>query len=453
MRRCVLLVSLLVLLAPSVAVAAPLDRAVTRELARVGGASGAFVLDTTTGRTLAAVRPNRARIPASVQKIYTSAAAILRFGPDGALYTRVLGDGRLTRAGVWRGDLYLRGGGDPTLGSERFTRYAFGTGTTIDAVAQAVAAAGIRRISGRVYGDESAFDLLRGGPASGWGYDIWIGAPLTALLYNRGLANENGSARQRQPAKFAAKQLTAALRRAGVRVARPAASGTAPEGATELAAVPSPPISTLARLTLVPSDNLVAEMLLKSLGVAFGGEGSTTAGAAVVRATVAPFGARPRIADGSGLSRSNATTPRHVVRVLDAMRDEPGFRSSLAVAGRTGTLARRMTGTLAQGRCEAKTGTLSNVSSLAGYCRTRNRHIVAFAFLFNGVNTVRAKAAEDRLAAMLARQRPAGTAADRRPPAAAREPATATAPAATPRSGGATAARASGRVAAVRAVR
>jgi D-alanyl-D-alanine carboxypeptidase/D-alanyl-D-alanine-endopeptidase (penicillin-binding protein 4) len=268
-------------------------------------------------------------------------------------------------------------------------------------------------VTGRVYGDESSFDTLRGGPASGYRFDIWIGGPLTALLYNRGLAREDGSAIQRKPATFAAKQLAAALRRAGVSVARPAAAGTAPDGATEIAAVPSPPIATLARLTLVPSDNLVAEMLLKSLGARFRGVGSTTAGATVVRRTLARVGVRARIADGSGLSRANATSPRAVVRLLEVMRDEPTFRASLAVAGRTGTLARRMVGTLAQGRCQAKTGTLSNVSALAGYCRTRNRHLVAFAFLANGVNTVAAKRAEDRLAQLLARQRPAAAVARR----------------------------------------
>jgi D-alanyl-D-alanine carboxypeptidase/D-alanyl-D-alanine-endopeptidase (penicillin-binding protein 4) len=83
--------------------------------------------------------------------------------------------------------------------------------------------------------------------------------------------------------------------------------------------------------------------------------------------------------------------------------------------------------TSAQDRCQAKTGTLSNVSALAGYCRTANGHVVAFAFLENLVYTYTAKAAEDRLLIALARSRPASVA----------PPASTTAPPATAPSGGA----------------
>ena len=447
MRRLALLLSAAALSAPAAlaqtATAAPLDSAVARELARAGGANGGYVLDTTTGRVLASVRADTPRIPASVEKTYTTAAALLSFGADGTLDTTVLGSGRLLDDGTLRGDLYLRGSGDPTFGSESFIARSYGVGASVQELAEAVADAGVTRVTGRVYGDESRFDLRRGGPSTNWGYDIWLGGALSALLYNRGLAKEDGSARQSAPALFAAQQLTAALKRAGVRVAKKASSGTAPEAAEELASVSSPPMSTLARLTLVDSDNLYAEQLLKALGAHHGSAGSTTAGATVARQTLRRFGVAPRMADGSGLSRRNATSPRQVVMMLDGMGDEPGFRAGLPVAGREGTLSRRMRGTAAQDRCQAKTGTLSNVSALAGYCRTANNHVVAFAFIANSVYTPSAKAAEDRLAAMLARQRPAGAA-----PAKARAKRTAA------RSGGAQAAAAHGaQVGAVRAAR
>lgn len=413
MRRIALIAALAALAAPAAATAAPLDSAVSRELTRGGGVNGAYVLDTTTGAVLANVRADTPRIPASVEKLYTASTALLRHGADGTLDTRVLGRGALDETGTWRGDLYLRGSGDPTFGSARYTQYAFGGGATVTDLAAAVADAGIARVTGRVYGDESFFDLKRGGPASGYGFDVWVGSPLTALLYNRGLAREDGSALQKQPALFAAQQLTTALRGAGVRVARTASSGAAPADAEQLASVSSPPMSTLARLTLVPSDNLLAEMLLKGVGAQFGSAGSTAAGASVARSTLSQFGISPRISDGSGLSRANATSPRQVVQLLDGMKDQPGFRSGLPVAGRSGTLMKRMRGTIAQDRCQAKTGTLSNVSALGGYCTTANGHQVAFAFMFNSVSTYAAKAAEDRLAQLLARQRPAGTAATR----------------------------------------
>ncbi|ADB49813.1 D-alanyl-D-alanine carboxypeptidase/D-alanyl-D-alanine endopeptidase [Conexibacter woesei] len=417
MRRIALLASLAALAAPAAAplaaTAAPLDGAVSRELSRGGGVNGAYVLNMTTGSVLASVRADTARIPASVEKLYTTSTALLRYGADGTLDTRVLGSGALEDDGTWRGDLYLRGSGDPTFGSARYTQYAFGGGATVTDLAAAVAEAGITRVSGRVYGDESFFDSKRGGPASSYGFDVWIGSPLTGLLYNRGLAKEDGSALQKQPALFAAQQLTTALRQSGVRVARAASSGIAPTGAEQLASIPSLPMSTLARLTLVPSDNLLAEMLLKGVGASFGTAGSTAAGATVARSTLSRFGISPRLADGSGLSRANATSPRQVVQLLDGMRDQAGFRSGMPVAGRSGTLMKRVRGTIAQDNCQAKTGTLSNVSALGGYCRSSNGHQIAFAFMFNSVSTYAAKAAEDRLMQLLARQRPTGTAATR----------------------------------------
>jgi D-alanyl-D-alanine carboxypeptidase/D-alanyl-D-alanine-endopeptidase (penicillin-binding protein 4) len=394
--------------ATAAAGAAPLDALVARGLARAGGVSGGYVLDTTTGQTLASVRADTPRIPASVEKLYTGATALLRFGPDATLDTRVLGSGTLDDAGTWHGDLYLRGGGDPTFGTTDFDRRAYGFGTSISTLAAAVRDAGIVRVTGRVRGDESWLDRLRGGPVTGYGLDLDIGGPLGGLLFNRGLAREDGSALQAQPAKFAAQQLTLALRRVRVRVPQNGAEGTAPLDAQEIATVASPTIATLVRLTLVPSDNLFAEMLLKDVGAHFGTGGTTAAGAAVVKRTIARFGVRPQIADGSGLSRSDRTSPRQVVTLLSGMRADTALGAALPVAGRSGTLIYRMRRTSAQDRCQAKTGTLSNVSALAGYCRTPNGHLLAFAFIENGVYTPTAKAAEDRLAIALARTRPAG---------------------------------------------
>jgi serine-type D-Ala-D-Ala carboxypeptidase/endopeptidase (penicillin-binding protein 4) len=402
------LVALALAVCTGSATAAPLDALVANGLGRTGGSSGGYVLDTTTGRTLASVRADVPRIPASVEKLYTTSTALLRFGPDATLKTSVLGVGTLDDAGTWNGDLYLRGGGDPTFGSASFTRLAYGLGANVSTLAARVRAAGILRVTGRVRGDESLLDRLRGGPASGYALDLDVGGPLGGLLFNRGLAREDGSALQTQPAKFAAQQLTLELRRAGVRVGQGAATGTAPVLAAEIASVDSPTMATLARLTLVPSDNLFAEMLLKDLGARFGSSGSTTAGIGVVKRTIGRFGVRPQVADGSGLSRVNRSSPRQVVTLLSALREDTALRAALPVAGRSGTLAERMRRTSAQDRCQAKTGTLSNVSALAGYCRTPNGHLLAFAFIENLVYTPTAKAAEDRLVVALARSRPGG---------------------------------------------
>ena len=396
--------------APSALGAAPLDALVARQLARAGGLSGGYVLDTTTGRTLAAIRADTPRIPASVEKLYTTTTALLRFGADGTLATTVDGSGTLDDAGTWHGDLYLRGGGDPTFGSAAFAQRAYGAGATVSDLATALRDAGIRRVTGTIYGDESWLDRLRGDPANGYALDVTeLGGPLGGLLFDRGLARTDGSALQTRPAKFAAQQLATELRRHGVRVSlRRVGERVTPAAAQELVQVNSPPIATLVRLTLAPSDNLFAEMLLKDVGAAYGSGGSTAAGVTVVRRTIAPFGIHPAIFDGSGLSRADRTSPRQVVTLLARMRDVPGLRTGLAVAGRTGTLAERMRHSSAQGRCQAKTGTLSDASALAGYCRTPNGHVLAFAFMENLVYTVTAKKAEDTLTIRLARTRPPG---------------------------------------------
>jgi D-alanyl-D-alanine carboxypeptidase/D-alanyl-D-alanine-endopeptidase (penicillin-binding protein 4) len=397
--------------------AAPLDGLVASHLARSGGGYGGFVLDTTTGRTLAAVNPDVARIPASVNKLYTSATALLTFGANARLATAVLGAGTLGEDGVWKGNLFLRGGGDPTLGSPGFVRRYYAQGATMAALAAAVRAAGVRRVAGGVYGDESWFDRLRGGPTTGFRLDPFeLGPPLGALLYNRGHLSEYGGGLQARPAKFAARQLVAELRRRGVG-ADPTRVGerSTPAAAQELARVGSPTIATLVRWTLAPSDNFLAEMLLKAVGAQFGPGGSTAGGVRVVRRTLREIEIAPAIVDGSGLARSDRTTPRQVALLLNAMRDTPGFRGGLAVAGRTGTLEDRMRFSSAQDRCQGKTGTLSDVSALAGYCRTPNGHVLAFAFLENSVYTPSAKLQENRLLIQLARYRPDDT--EQPPPA------------------------------------
>jgi D-alanyl-D-alanine carboxypeptidase/D-alanyl-D-alanine-endopeptidase (penicillin-binding protein 4) len=156
----------------------------------------------------------------------------------------------------------------------------------------------------------------------------------------------------------------------------------------------------------VPSNNFAAEMLLKALGDRYRDSGTTRSGAAVVRESMSALGARVRVADGSGLSRSDRTSPRDVVRLLQRMDDPDvatAFRASLAVVGRTGTVKRRMRRTAAAERCRVKTGTLRDVSSLAGYCRTAGGRDIAFALIFNRARTWLEKPREDRITAAIAR--------------------------------------------------
>jgi D-alanyl-D-alanine carboxypeptidase/D-alanyl-D-alanine-endopeptidase (penicillin-binding protein 4) len=401
MTRVVRLIAVLLglcALAPAAAPAAGPDGtrlSIERTMRPAGTGSGAYAVDLDTGREIVAVRPDGRRTPASVEKLYTTATALLRFGPEATLATGAHAAAPVGPDGVLSGHLYLHGGGDPTFGPAQAGRLA----------AALVRQTGLRTVAGRVIGDESAFDTLRGPPSSGYRTSMYVG-PLSALTFNHGRGD---SGFQSRPARAAADAFDRALQRAGVDVARDARTGTTPSAAVPLAEQNSPPIAELARLTNTPSDNFLAETLLKALGSEFGAAGSTRAGAQVVRSAVAGFGIAPQVADGSGLSRANRTSPREVVRLLQRMALEDSgaaFTRSLAVAGASGTLKRRMRGTVAQGRCRGKTGTLSGVSGLAGYCTTTRGSRVAFAYLMNGVSTWGARRLQDRMTEALARYAP-----------------------------------------------
>jgi len=371
-----------------------------------GHHSGAEVLDLTTGRVLYAAAATAPRLPASVEKIYTTSTALLRFGPDATFATQLLGVGSLDSAGTWAGTLYLRGGGDPTFGSDAFDAANYGAGATVEQlVSNLLATVPMQTFTGNVVGDESWFDSLRGTPPYRFRAASDISGQLSALAYDRGFVNANWTGFQPKPPVFAAQQLVKALRAAGVSVRHgiQASAGVTPVNAGLLASVQSPTLTTLLALTNAPSDNFFAETLLKDLGAAYGGAGSSAAGASVVTAEVASeFGIHPQLEDGSGLSRRDRTSPSDVVRDLTGMAGDGAFVSSLAVAGRSGTLVHRMRGTAAAGRCEAKTGTLHDVSNLAGYCQAVDGHTLAFAFLMNSVNPDSAHSVQDAMAVALA---------------------------------------------------
>jgi D-alanyl-D-alanine carboxypeptidase/D-alanyl-D-alanine-endopeptidase (penicillin-binding protein 4) len=366
-----------------------LQAKLTREMRHAGGFSGAFVRDLDGQRTLFEAKADAPRAPASVEKLFTTASALMRFGPDATLPTAVAGRGFLDPDGVWRGDLYLRGGGDPTLARDDLQR-----------LSQALGEAGILRVDGSVLGDESRFDVLRGSFDTGGAYDRDIGGVLSALALNRGFSKDG------RPAAQAARQFAKVLRADGIRVEGRSGSGTAPAEVHELASVASPAMRDLIRMTNVPSDNFLAEMLVKDLGAEFAGAGTTAAGIGVVRSQLEAFGLTPQVFDGSGLSRADRTTPRQVVHLLEAMHGQEvagAFEGSLAVAGRTGTIRKRMRGTAAQDRCRAKTGTLIGVSALAGLCDSAGGHTIAFAVLMTRTSLARAHGVQDRVAAAIAR--------------------------------------------------
>jgi serine-type D-Ala-D-Ala carboxypeptidase/endopeptidase (penicillin-binding protein 4) len=385
--------------------AATLQGHLGHELGLAGNLSGGYVYDMTSRQTLFSERAEDMRAPASVEKLYTATTALERLGPGAQLETTVLGVGHLVPGGVWEGNLYLHGGGDPTFGTTAFIRSHYGgLGASVSALASEIAHTdGIHRITGGVWGDESWFDSLRGEPSSGYAFDPYLEGVLSGLSFNRG---ETGSERgAHAPAAFAARRLRAALRAASVVVRGGGGAATTPAGAVRLAGVRSPTVAQLLGLTLPPSDNFFAETLVKDLGARFGGAGTTAAGAKVVRETIAELGLHPHVVDGSGLSPEDQTSPYEVVTLLNTLAHTAigtTLRGDMAVAGRTGTLSERMRGTAAAGHCEGKTGTLTGVSNLVGYCAAANGEELAFAFFTDGIATETAHVLQDNMAITLA---------------------------------------------------
>jgi len=406
-------IGLVVLSAPAAAPAqsalASLQGDIGHQLTLAGPVDGAYVYDLTAGRPLFSERAQTLRPPASVEKLYTAAAALALMGPTARLTTAVYGDGRLAPGGTWEGSLYLRGGGDPTFGSSGFIASHYGgTGASVAAlVRQLVRVDGIHHITGGVRGDESFLDSLRGEPSSGYAFDPSLEGVLSGLAFNRG---ESGRERGAQAqAAYAARELWRALKQDGVTIAGSPGAARTPAGAIPLAGAPSPTLSELLGLMLPPSDNFFAETLTKDLGALYGGGGTTSAGAAVVRRSIQKLlGFTPTIVDGSGLSRADKTSPYQVGRLLVGLYPTALgtlLREHLAVAGRSGTLELRMRHTGAEGRCRGKTGTLEGVSNLVGYCRAANGHVLAFALFTDEISIESAHLFQDHIAISLADSR------------------------------------------------
>jgi D-alanyl-D-alanine carboxypeptidase/D-alanyl-D-alanine-endopeptidase (penicillin-binding protein 4) len=321
-----------------------------------------------------------ARVPASAEKLLTSFAALEVFGPTHRFPTVAAAAAR-PRDGVVHGDLWLVGGGDPELGAARL-------GTLADALVRS----GIRRVSGSVVGDTSAFSRRWWAP--GWVHGIsrdYVTRP-TALAYEGNV----GPA----PELAAAGALTDALLARGVTVDAEPRSGAAPDGLRELARVRSAPLHDLLTRQNHDSLNLHAEILLRAIGATEGAP-TTAGGADVVDLLASDEGLELRVRDGSGLSHANAVSAVELTSMLLVAASEPwapAFEASLPTPGQ-GTLSGRLIGAPVQ----AKTGTLFTVpcSALVGYARDANGRRVAFAVLSDGISKGSSLAIEDAVARVL----------------------------------------------------
>lgn len=350
-------------------------------------------------------------VPASTLKVLTGMAALERMGKEFHYVTEVRVD-RPVAGGVVEGPMWLVGAGDPLLSTKAYAdsfRNQPQVYTSIDVLADRIAAAGIREIRGGVIGDESRYDTVRYFPTWKQGYitDNEVG-PVSALVVNDNFAQFRPlkTIAAPAPAPHGAAVLTELLRGRGITVADPG-EGVAPEGATPVASVTSPPLPEIVGQLLRESDNMTAELLTKEMGRRYGDGGTWPEGTRVIRETVAMAGLPAEgyaAADGSGLDVANRLSCSLLMEALDLAGHDGPVTAGFAVAGQTGTLSQRFKGNPAEGRLRAKTGSLNFVAGLVGYVDAADDRTLEFALLANGLpnRTQAGRDLQERVGAILA---------------------------------------------------
>lgn len=364
------------------------------------------VLVLRAGRPAFEVNADRIFLPASLIKLATTTTALLRFGPSHRFATRVVGT-RPTAGAT--GTVWLVGGGDPTFATRSYRHNNFfpkpndpipvpvfrNPSPTVEDLAAAIVRAGVSRVNGDLMVDDTLFDSRRTQP--GWIPDYTRNDPdigyISALTVNEGFSDVKGDHLLADPATGAGNELKAALARAGVVVTGAVRRGKAPARTSEIARVSSPPLAQIISYTNRYSINYDAELILKSLGARFGSGGTSAAGAAVIRATLAkariPLQGFQQI-DGSGLSTLNRATPRTIGAILNWILTTKGpeaeaMRDSIPVAGGPGTLFKRMAKPPTGGNLRGKTAFIRHVRGMAGWVTPSDGVPLVYVALFNAV--------------------------------------------------------------------
>jgi D-alanyl-D-alanine carboxypeptidase/D-alanyl-D-alanine-endopeptidase (penicillin-binding protein 4) len=358
---------------------------------------GLLVVNPATSDTLYSHNAGKLFIPASNMKIITGASALALLGPDYRFKTSFVSLD-MVRDSVITGDLIVVGRGDPTISN----RVQHGNAMTWMArVADSLVAHGIKRVNGRLRRGPNVFpDTIYG---YGWEWDDLSGesaAPIDELLYNEGMTTVTRNIAGRDtvvatattsPARTYLEALASALAARGIVVNGGISYADAAvfSDGIELFTITSPPLREILRHMEKPSQNQIAEILLRTIGLERTGVGSADSGAAVVSRQLLAWGAERDgfvIYDGSGMSRHDLLTPETIVRTLVAIQRDTAFQvfyDALPIAGVDGTIGTRMVGTPAAGNLRGKTGSLEFVRSLSGYVTDGDGDRLVFSIINN----------------------------------------------------------------------
>ncbi|MEZ5126243.1 MAG: D-alanyl-D-alanine carboxypeptidase/D-alanyl-D-alanine-endopeptidase [Thermoleophilia bacterium] len=370
--------------------------------------AGIYIWDLESARPVYTWNADQLFTPASNQKLVTSATALINWGANHRFVTGLSMSDVPIENGVLDGDLFLCGYGDPSLSTRAYQRRELGfTTASLERFARALSALGVRTVTGSVIADAHWFDAKR--TVASWkpGIEATACGPISALSVNQGFQDEE---RVSDPVLFAATKFTEVLRKAGIKVTGAPREGRLAADAVLVKQQSSAPLKQLLKRLNKMSDNHFAETFTKGLGKDFGEAGTTAAGVRLSRATLASMDIPASsfvIDDGSGLSYLDRLTPHGIVRLLGCMYQRPDFAAyydSLAIAGKDGTLAERMRNTPAAGNAHAKTGYLNVATSLSGYVRSANGHLLAFSLLMaiDPTQWQQAHDAQDAIVATLA---------------------------------------------------
>lgn len=439
--------------------------ALLKEPALECGMQGILIKSLRTGQTLYERNAGKRMVPASNFKLLVSSTALEKLGPEFTYKTEVLAAGKID-SGVVDGDLVLKGGGDPVLLTADLTDLAaqlkaagiaqvkggiiaddtyfddqrLGWGWSWDYTgsyfAAEISALTLNRNTVDVWvtpgkeagapaevklvptNDYIKFDSTATTGKAGSRDTVWIdrhfgsntlqiggSVPLDAKVTRR-----KAAVTMQDPRLYTASVFAVELAKQGIQIGGTVKGSKAPADAKPVASHTSPPLSEIVRLLNKPSDNLIAEMLLKTLGAALRGRGSSSAGGEVEKEFAGKIGmdlSQLSIADGSGLSRLDYISPQNLVTLLSYMSTAPNskiFVDSLPIAGVDGTLRYRMTGTAAGKNVKAKTGTVAYVSTLSGYVNTKSGEPLVFSIMMNHAPTPKSTSTriQDEICRMLA---------------------------------------------------